>query len=743
MKKLNKIMSVVLALALVFTMLPNYVKADAATKKFNYGPVHDPSIVTAYYEDETYTSETKLYPEQNADKTRKKMYFIFGSHMTFTYSFDLKNWTTFKNNICSDYASIFAEETKWGGTGSKSASYWNISGSLWAPDVIWNPDYVNDDNTKGAWMMYMTIAGVNRNSVITLLTATDLNGNWTRRGAVVYSGFDNGTYDYKMTDYQAVTGDTELNERYYGDTLTVENAKAEDNYSDRTYCAHAIDPNIKYDNGEYWMAYGSWDGGIYLLKIDSETGLRDTSRTYEYKANASDPYMGIKIAGGSFLNCGGEAPYIQKIGDKYYLFITYEGLEADGGYNMRYYTSDSLTGPYKDQSGDDARLASAALSSAYTKSTGKGSFSLQSTYWKGGVGSKVMSYYQWDHMDYGFLAQGHNSVLTDDDGKMYIAYHSRFTNSWGFTDRIHQIFVAKNGALVAAPFQYDDETLETKAYDAEKVAGSYQILSHVKVDATTKECVTEKTMTLNLDGTVTGEYTGTWSQATDGPYVTLKITGTDTSQTQTSSEYTYQGVFLAQNKEETDENVMTLTVMGNNDVSIWGYKTKDADPIQATAAPTATATATATTDSSESAAVAVGETYTVGKAKYEVTSSSKVVLKKAKNKKVTSVTIPSTVKVNGKSLKVTAIANKAFANCKKLKKVVIGANVTKIGSKAFYNCKKLKKIIVKSKKITKVGSNAFKGIHKKAVIKVPSAKLKAYKKKFAKKGQKSTVKIKK
>lgn len=49
---------------------------------------------------------------------------------------------------------------------------------------------------------------------------------------------------------------------------------------------------------------------------------------------------------------------------------------------------------------------------------------------------------------------------------------------------------------------------------------------------------------------------------------------------------------------------------------------------------------------------------------------------------------------------------------------------------------------VKSKALKKVGKNAFKGINKKAVIKVPAAKVKAYKKLLAKKCQSSTVKIK-
>lgn len=76
-------------------------------------------------------------------------------------------------------------------------------------------------------------------------------------------------------------------------------------------------------------------------------------------------------------------------------------------------------------------------------------------------------------------------------------------------------------------------------------------------------------------------------------------------------------------------------------------------------------------------------------------------------------------------------------------RVVVEKNMTGIGSNAFYNCKKVKSIQVKTSKLKKVGKNALKGVHKKAVIRVPKKKLQLYKNKlFKKKGQSSTVKIK-
>lgn len=114
------------------------------------------------------------------------------------------------------------------------------------------------------------------------------------------------------------------------------------------------------------------------------------------------------------------------------------------------------------------------------------------------------------------------------------------------------------------------------------------------------------------------------------------------------------------------------------------------------------------------------------------------------SKKASSASVPASVSYGGKKYQVTAIGNKAFAGASKLRKVTIGTNVAKIGSKAFYRCKKLNQVTIKTKKLAgkKVGSKAFSGIGKKAVIKVPKAKKKAYKKFLAKKGMPKKAKVK-
>lgn len=119
------------------------------------------------------------------------------------------------------------------------------------------------------------------------------------------------------------------------------------------------------------------------------------------------------------------------------------------------------------------------------------------------------------------------------------------------------------------------------------------------------------------------------------------------------------------------------------------------------------------------------------------------------------VKIPASVKIKGKTYKVTKIAANAFRNnkgliritlgrnvtavgknafsgCKKLEEVTLGNKVTKIEKNAFANCKKIEKITIRSKKLKKVEKNVIKGSNKKLWIVVPKSKVKKYRKLFKK-----------
>ena len=174
-----------------------------------------------------------------------------------------------------------------------------------------------------------------------------------------------------------------------------------------------------------------------------------------------------------------------------------------------------------------------------------------------------MSYYKWSYLDKGRVAEGHNSAVADDDGKAYVVYHTRFNDGTeGHQVRVHQLFKAKNGGLVATPFEYSGETLSKSAYSNDEVEGEYKVILHKqKVDNNNLECCNEETIKLNKNGTVTGDYSGSWVQSEDGPYVTIVAGGV-----------VYQGVFIKQKIEGTAYETMCFTTVGNNNVTFWGTK---------------------------------------------------------------------------------------------------------------------------------------------------------------------------
>ena len=122
---------------------------------------------------------------------------------------------------------------------------------------------------------------------------------------------------------------------------------------------------------------------------------------------------------------------------------------------------------------------------------------------------------------------------------------------------------------------------------------------------------------------------------------------------------------------------------------------------------------------------AQSKTITVGKHKVKILSKKKKTAEYVGTKsKKTTVTIPATVKVKGKTYKITKVGNYALANNKKVKTINIGANVTVIGKGAFKNCTKLKTVVLQSKNLKKIGANAFENDKKLTKIVVNSTKLK-------------------
>ena len=515
--------------------------------------VHDPSVV---YDPSSWS------------------YYIFGSHRAYAKSPNLMTWTTVAvpwgangvSGVGNDVAFVKPEVTKVKKGGAevdmpafnafewskKGNADWSIDGNMWAPDVVYN-------KAMKKWCMYLSINGDSWYSSIIMLTSDFIVGPYTYQAPIVISGVRNNE-NYNITDMPLALGDETMPTRY----------APSDNYGN--HWPNAIDPCVFYDEeGKLWMSYGSWSGGIFMLELDEETGLRDYNVTYAESAT-SDPYFGKKIAGGWYAS--GEASYIEYIGGYYHLFLSYGGLAAggdpkdynNGGYQMRVFRSEKPDGPYVDSKG-----LTAILNKRYTNFGPKEDDDNR--------GVNIFGAYDWESSDiqasgpWAERSQGHNSVIAAPDGRAYLVYHSRFQGQGeGHAVRVHQLFQNENGWLVAAPFEYTGEMAKTadiatkQLIAKDQIAGKYKLLTHpYALDHTKKEVAAPVDIQLNADNTVSGIATGTWSITEGKSYITIKLGTTE-----------YKGVMVLQTLEPTNTQVPAFTCLDEaTGVTIWGYRAAD------------------------------------------------------------------------------------------------------------------------------------------------------------------------
>lgn len=525
---------------------------------------HDPSIVI-----------------DNITNPASPTYYIYGSHLgrgKTTAAENYQEWTVFKADeenttatnslFCNqsgtlvNYADAYTTHAvtsvkdhagKTVTFGNFDAHGWQkkgntVKGMQWAPDVIYN-------KTMKKWCMYMSLNGDNWASSIVCFTSDNVEGPWKYQGPVVFSGFlgkyvHNGyaaADDWKNTDFTIATGETSLPERY--------------NVGDKwgSFWPNCIDPCVFYDDQDnLWMSYGSWSGGIFLLRLDKSNGLRDYTYTYPYEVNGkaatsaaasanttSDPYFGKKIAGGYYVS--GEASYVEKIGSHYFLFMSYGGLVSTGGYQMRVFRSDNPEGPYVDCNGTSAVFNRYLMNYSATAVDNRGVL--------------LFGGYKWDPMSGAEIAQGHNSAFTDKEGRSFVVYHSRFTNKGeGHEVRVHQLFLNDEGWIMAAPFEFDGETITnndiaTKASIADtEIAGDYQFLRHEYGQNTeAKAYETPVNIRLNADGTISGSENGTWERTAGTDYIALTI-----------DDVVYRGVLVRQTIDYTNIPAIAIAALSSS-----------------------------------------------------------------------------------------------------------------------------------------------------------------------------------
>lgn len=522
--KPERIVSAVLAAALVLGSGDPFSMADAAESRSRVS-VHDPSVIK----------------EENGD------YYVFGSHIEAARTGDLQNWTRISNGYARTDNAEFGDLSQ----NLKKAFDWagedleDCKGgfAVWAPDVVWNKDYINKDGSKGAYLMYFCTSSTYIRSVIAYAASKNISGPYEFVDTLIYSGFT-GNDQYVTSDTKRVNKkytSTNVDELIATGEVTFNNDWFnKDNFNNQLF-PNAIDPTIYYDtDGRMYMCYGSWSGGIFTLEIDPATGKCIHPRTgMTSDGRMVDSYFGTKISGG--YGKSGEGPFIEYNADTgyYYLWVTYGGLVSDGGYNMRVFRSELPTGPFTDPAGRQAVLSSGT--------------NLDS------VGLKVMGNYKFSSLDRAYMACGHNSVLRDDDGRWYLFYHARFDDGSEYHEvRVHEMFFNKDGWPVVAPFEYSGETAAPGGYEESSIVGEYEFVNHG--NSTDGKIISSSRITLNADHTVSGSVTGTWEQSPADAGMSLYIGG-----------QTYNGTFIAAQNEKGDK-VMSFTAVGSNNQTVWGAK---------------------------------------------------------------------------------------------------------------------------------------------------------------------------
>ena len=119
----------------------------------------------------------------------------------------------------------------------------------------------------------------------------------------------------------------------------------------------ALDPAIFIDDGgRMYMVYGG--AHIWITELDSETGEHISGDPLSWDNGDNGDYVHLANGPSDAENDGDpwiEAPYIHKEGDWYYLFVNwYDCCQGvDSTYEIFVGRSESVTGPYLDETGTD------------------------------------------------------------------------------------------------------------------------------------------------------------------------------------------------------------------------------------------------------------------------------------------------------------------------------------------------------------------------------------------------------
>ncbi len=420
-------------------------------------------------------------------------YYVFGSHLAAAKTTNWMAWTQVAGDGVNANNPLFDDVT----TELAAAFEYSTVVGLWAADVL-------ELRSTGDFLMYYnSCQGSSPLSAMGIASSANVEGPYEDEGIFMYSG---------GSGYNA------------------------------SVLPNAIDPDAFYDpNGNLWLAYGSYSGGIYVLPLDESTGFPE-----------EDGEFGTHILGGNHIQI--EGAFIQRSEETgyYYLFTSYGGLAAGDGYNLRVARATAPDGPYYDHAGvNQATVTSAPYDTS---------------------GVKLMGDHLWTHLggNSGYVSPGHNSTYFDaGTGQYFLIFHARFPTQGNFHQiRVHQMYLNLDGWFVAAPLRYAPRIptsgTPSAAYDyvgLSEIPGDYQFINHGRaISGTIQNSVS---VTLDESGSVSGALSGSWRFG-GNDVIVLTISGTE-----------YRGVVTRQWSQGDGAFVVTVSGLSSGGVSLWGLRTGD------------------------------------------------------------------------------------------------------------------------------------------------------------------------
>lgn len=355
--------------------------------------------------------------------------------------------------------------------------------SLWAP-------FVNKVGSE--FRLYYSLASNKlRLSVIGLATSSSPTGPWTEKGTVVVSKNDNSVH------------------------------------------TNAIDPSVIIDkSGQHWMYYGSaWDG-IYILKLNPETGLA---------AISGDKGKRIAHRGfsGNAVNGNIEAPEIiyNSTLNKYFLFIAYDWLETK--YNVRVGRADDPQGPFYDFNGNNINNEEDDIPMILAPYKFKGHGGWQGT--------------------------SHVSVF-ENNGQFYMAHQGRpGVNKFFMVMHVRKLFWTADGWPVVSPERYAGTEQTTVSQN--EIAGSWEqiIFGYQVVPGYANEQISPNfqeaiELLINPDGTLNNDANSKWTYT--APWLELKW----------SNGFTDKVIVERGRDWENKKECLVFTGLNNAGTAVWGKK---------------------------------------------------------------------------------------------------------------------------------------------------------------------------